>query len=375
MEIKPSASERWEIKDKRVAGFGFVIDKNSDNIPINMVDYSSLPLTERALVDEFKITIKLLLLKLTTHMPFELGKIQRLIDEVNILLIELVYLNNPVGPPPETLNEFLEADLKGKKINQAIQHQNFDRIIQINSALSYVSTQAFSGAIPILERRSLIRRSSLLGIGSAILALNNIARNIENSFSKLSIDKTITEQFTNAGPLQGLEHLPKYDSTEWQSDSINRYRPSDTPTQSYLKLPYFSGRLGFRETEYSIAAAIQSISGGASLEWSLMTISHEMLHGHVRTIVNSISFGDEKSNSEVLRTSFYEKFSEMYLHRSKNDKLIDSIRGIIFTYCTLTTVYGSLTVKVEYTGDVYNIPLPDQQPLWRDTCPKEPKYS
>lgn len=132
------------------------------------MDYVSLPLTERSLIDEFKITIKLLLLKLTTHMPFELPKIQSLIEEVNKLITELVYLNNTVGTAPDTLSEFSPEDLTGKKINQAIRHQNIDRLIQINSALSYVSTQAFSGAIPILERRSLIRRNSLLGIGSAI---------------------------------------------------------------------------------------------------------------------------------------------------------------------------------------------------------------
>jgi hypothetical protein len=364
VEVEPSGSEHWVIANSRVETFSYEIDKSSAIIPINMVDYDSLPLNERALIDEFKVTIKLLLLKLTTHMPFELEKIQRLIEEVNNLLIELIYLNNPIGTPPATLSEYTEEDLKGKKVNQAINHQNVDRIIQINSALSYVSTQAFSGAIPILERRSLIRRNSFLGIGAAILALNNISRTIENSFSGVSIDKTITEQFANAAPLSGLDQLPKYDSENWSSESINRYQPS-ARTQNYLKLPYFSGRLGFREAEYSIAAAIQSISSGASLEWSLMTITHEMLHGHVRTIINSIFFGDENSASETLRSSFYSKFREMYLHRSTNDKLIDSIRSVIFSYCTMTMEYGSLTMRAEYKGDVYKVPLPDSLVLWK----------
>lgn len=301
---------------------------------------------------------------MAAHMPSELTKIKKLIFEINDLISELIYLSNFKGDVHPSLSEYSVEDLKDKNLSQIIKHQILDRIIQVNSALSFVSTQAFSGAIPILERRSIIRRSSLLGIGSAILALNRIAKFIENCFLRIPIDSIITQSMAKGKPLEGSNELPIYKSNDWNNNSVDTFYNGEASDDKYIKLPYFSGRLGFRETEYSISAAIQSISSGANLEWSLMTLTHEMLHGHVRIIIDSIFFGSDKLKEKENWDSFYKHFEQCINKKDHNLYLVDSIRNVIFTYCCLTKTHGSLTSKPPNNTDRYNFELPCQKDLW-----------
>ena len=46
--------------------------------------------------------------------------------------------------------------------------------ITASSSLSYLYTQKLTGTFPLLEKRSLIRRENLLGIGSAMNGLNKL---------------------------------------------------------------------------------------------------------------------------------------------------------------------------------------------------------
>ena len=363
--VKENAFEKWTINSGKISNieYSFNPETTYPEPKIEFVDYQILPLTERAIIDEFLISMKLLLLKLTFHMPSEISKINNLILEINSLATDLVFLKNLNGTPPETLSEYTTEELKDPKQNKKIWHQNLDRIIQVNSALSYVSTQAFSGAIPILERRSIIRRNSLLGIGSAILAINRITKYIENSFSLVLFDDIIKTSMSSAPALTGLEDLPQYASEKWDSGSINIFHTNNNLDITYHKLPYFSGRLGYRETQYIIAAALQSVTSGASLEWSLMTITHEMLHSHVRDIITAIFYGNDKMNSEEQRSSFYDKFYKKMHKTSISENEIDSIRNIIFTYCCLTRNHGSLTAKKHYAAK-YNIDVPPKDDLW-----------
>jgi hypothetical protein len=364
-KYKEVASEKWILKKNTIEKIEYSPQEVNEKIEKQeIIDYDVLPITERAIIDEFKINIKLLLLKLTSHMPSELPKFKKLIEEINSLIIELVFLVELKGNPPTTLSEFTTEDLKNIKINHVIRHQNIDRIIQVNSALSYISTQAFSGAIPILERRSLIRRNSLLGVGSAILALNNIARFIENSFSKVHFDEVINKLMSVSTSLKGLEDLPQYVSKDWDKGSINTFENLTSEDTPEFKLPYFSGRLGFRETEYCIAAAIQSITSGASLEWSLMTLTHEMLHGHVRNIITEIFYGNDTMQAEHQRDHFYDSFKKKLNKKEVEEKLLDSIRNIILCYCCYTATHGSITTKLPYTSNNFDIKLPGKDELW-----------
>lgn len=356
--------EKWTITNNRISEIEFNETKNNNNpkLILTYVNYDHLPLNDRSIIDEFYVTMNMIIPKIVQLMPDETSKIKQLLREANILIEEIKYLYDFDGNVPDGI-EYSEAELRDPKINLQIRHQGLDRIIQINSALSYISTQAFSGAIPIFERRSLIRRSSLLGIGSAILALNNIARHIETAFSTISIESIILQQMMIAAELPGLENLPIYNSKEWAESSVDSFNTNLHHEVNYYKLPYFSGRLGYRETEYSISAAIQSITSGAGLEWSLMTITHEMLHGHVRKILSTIFYETAKINRDELRKLIYTRFVSQVNKRKGKIKLLDSLRNLFLLYATLSNSHGSLTVIKTYPGD-FKIKIFDEELTW-----------
>jgi len=363
--------EDWDVKDGKLTREPIFFFESKDQISFDnfeIPEYSELALDEIPIIDEFVANISLMASKVNTYIPEELDILNTIVDEIHELVEELVYLNTFSGTKPDTLSEFSVDDLKSAKLNSQIKHQNIDRIHQVNSALIYVSTQAFSGAIPILERRSLIRRHSLLGVGSAILALNNFARFVEEAFSKISIESNIADKMQYpGGGLPGISKPYKYISTNWRTRSINTFTNGEL-RHPHPKLPYFSARLGFRETEYTISAAIQSLSSGVGLNWSLFTVSHEMMHGHVRMLLTTIFQGDVNQKSDKKRKEFYDHFFQRVVEKSSGneEKLIESIRLLIFTYCCLVETHGSLTIDVPPNKKgVYNFNALPKNKLWR----------
>lgn len=356
--------EKWILIDGKITEIRFQKSnkKIDGTLDLSFVNYEHLPLNDRTIIDEFYVTMNMIIPKIVELMPAETSKIKRLLEEANNLIKEIKYLYDFEGSVPDGI-EYTEDKLRDPKINLQIRHQSLDRIIQINSALSYISTQAFSGAIPIFERRSLIRRSSLFGIGSAISALNNIARHIENAFSTISIKSIILQHMPKAAELPGLDILPSYDNTDWSENSVDTFKSNQEKENNYYKLPYYSGRLGYRETEYSISAALQSITSGAGLEWSLMTITHEMLHGHVREILSTIFFESPKIERNELRRTIYNKFVSQLNKKKVKINLLDSIRNLILLYATMSNNHGSLTINKPYPGD-FEVKLIDEESTW-----------
>ena len=340
---------------------------------LNFPNYELLPAIYRTIIDEFVASVCIIAPKLARHTPAEFDSIPRIVEEINKLIEELVYVHQLTGPIPPTLLEFTEDKIKSNpSIREEIIYQDIDRIIQVNAALSYVSTQGLSGAIPILERRSIIRRHSLLGIGTAILALNRISRSIEKAFSMFPVENVIEEIMTIAPPLNGINELPAYNPIDWEAEgSVDHYFNTHKIKTRDInpKLPYYSGRLGFRETEYTISAAQQSVTAGASLDWSLLTITHELVHGHVRNIINAIFYGDANDLPENKQKLFYDRFiSILKTGKVQNNSELDSIRTLIFTYCCQTPYTGSLTHKPKQNQDGYfsfDIRVINQERLWR----------
>jgi hypothetical protein len=380
--VEPLFEEVWKINNSYLEQID--ITPKVDQVikfEAKLVVYKSLPVPVKVVVDEFLSNIAIIVPKVIRHIPNEKETFVKLVNQVNELILELIYLSNPKETElPETLSEYdTNTLLNNPLLRETISHQNIDRLIQINSALSYVSTQALTGAIPIFERRSLLRRHSLLGIGTATLALTRLARSIEKGFAQHDIEKIIVEKMPDSKPLTGLDNLPGYNAENWKEYySVNRWNSGNGARDWYPKLPYYSGRLGFRETEYTISAAIQSISCGASLEWSLLTITHEMLHGHVRNLLTLIFQSNPKFLPEERKEIFYNRFAD-HIRKKKIEDLneLDSIRTVIFTYCSLTLTCGSITkepvdikrVESQEFSDTgngsLNFYLPKQDKLWR----------
>ena len=364
----PRSRETWEIVADHVTKINYCLSPSGAYDPdsFRVPPYSSLPPAERSVIDEFVANIAFIVPKVAAHLPSELDKFPRLVGQISKLISELTWVRKPEGPKPVTLAAHSEDSLrKDTFLRGGIANQALDRIIQVNSALSYVCSQMLSGAIPILERRSLIRRHSLLGIGTATLALGRISHTIENAFSTYSIEKLIVDRFEDTPPLPGLKKVLNYDHSKWSEYSVNRWHGKEIPRTSYPKLPYFSGRLGFRETEYSISAAIQSLSAGISLEWSLLTLTHELLHGHVRNIIVELFRGDPTKPSKEKYHEFYNKFRAYILLQEMPKNELESLRIAILAYCCITATHGSITQHPDPRAPKFTVRVPDiEQELW-----------
>jgi hypothetical protein len=345
----PRSKELWELQDGNIRSVKCQISEVEATLPMlsrpDIRPYDILPLAVRTTLDEFVASIATTLPKVQIHIPDEMHTFLALTGLVDNLVAEMLYACNPSGAPPDTLSEYSERNFfENPSLSAQIIHQNLDRLVQIDSALSYVATQALTGAVPILDRRSLIRRYSLLGVGTAVLALTRIAHSIESAFATGAIETILEEWGNSLTPLPGLDKLPEYDSRKWAESSRRALSKQVEARGLCPKLPYFSGRLGFRETEYTVSAAIHSLGAGASAEWSFLTVTHEMVHGHVRHLLSVIFQGDPKQQADEKWKLFYDRFAD-HLHGNPRtgEGLLDSLRTIILTYCCNTIGAGSLT--------------------------------
>ena len=364
---QPRDKEVWEIRDAVITkivcepAIAVTYDLDSLRVP----PYASLPPVERSVIDEFVATIAVIVPKVATHMPNRLETFPRVVAQISRLISELIWINDPKGTRPDTLAKYTEDSLRNDAfLRERIANQDIDRIIQVNSSLSYVCTQMLSGAVPILERRGLIRRHSLLGIATAIVALSRMSHSIEDAFSEFSVEHIIVDRMADAPPLPGLEGFPEYDHSEWTEYSVNHWRGKEVQRPWYPKLPHFSGRLGFRETEYTISAALQSLTAGGSMEWSLLTLTHELLHGHVRNILSEVFRGDPNASPEERRTEFYQRFRAFARKEELPSNELESLRVAVLGYCCLTNYEGSLTADPNPNSPHLDVILPVEEELW-----------
>jgi len=350
--VRVTAKEIWHVDRCRIKSVSCECstpDALSREAP-RLLPHNSLPLVARTTVDEFVANMAILLPKVEVHIPSEMCTYAHLTGQVNELISEMVYATSPNGAPPDTLSEYTEEQFSTDALlRNSILDQNIDRLVQINSALSYVSTQALTGAVPILDRRSLIRRYSLLGVGTAVLALTRIAHSIESAFAQGAVEHILTAWGPDLPPLPGLDSLPGYEPRQWNDFSIDALKASVEPQRPNPKLPYFSGRLGFRETEYTISAALQALAAGACAEWSILTVTHEMVHGHVRKLLSAVFQGDPSRTPDKKWREFYDRFkARCERNPPRKESLLDSLRAIIFAYCCSAKKHGSLTWDTEH---------------------------
>ncbi|MDR0605682.1 MAG: hypothetical protein LBG80_15400 [Bacteroidales bacterium] len=365
--------ETWILVDGLIKGIQYDI-KPFTTFNLSMIkDYSCLSTVLRSIVDESITSIQVFKNKIK-HDKHNVTAVNKLFNTISVLVEELIYLNTFKGYIPQSLDVQDIGRLKNTFENQMLQQQAIDRLIQINSSLSYVSTQTYSGSIPVLERRSLVRRSSLLGIGNCVRALNRIVDYIENAFTSSNYSDIITEDMQRTPPLKVLNsnylNSHYYDKRDWHKSNIDTFKSPNKEEDNLKKLAYFSSRRAYRESEFAITASLNSVSSGLSLEWTLMTITHEMLHSHVRIIFDSIFYTDSSDgNYKDSYSKFYEKFSQKIKNQNNENPpeyyLIDSIREAIFLYCIRTSRDGSISNQKLYESKTTPLYLPKEEDFYK----------
>jgi hypothetical protein len=161
-------------------------------------------------------------------------------------------------------------------------------------ALSYHHWQTYAGSAPIFDHRPHLATHSLLGIGSASVALENLTRYLENIFDTAMIPQRIMHlqhvsaskdsltQLSALEPFWEIDHL--FDSNPpFQRNSIQENQNPYGP-----HLTYFSGPDGFRSTTHSLSAPLEAITGCNTPSWTLQTLTHEISHTVVRSVMGRL---------------------------------------------------------------------------------------
>ncbi len=177
-----------------------------------------------------------------------------------------------------------------------------DHLAQLQSSLAYLRSQAFSCVVPLETSLCLLPTYGLLGIGEAIKALHLCQQTVEAAFVQYPLPKIIRENF--AGPSTGVDVLREIQDWESVWDGVIQPIDKTIATTSQLisdeprpVMMFVSGRLGFKEARYSVSVPPQALTIGGSPRWTVMTLTHELMHSHVRSLLDAL-FTDNGTTAE-----------------------------------------------------------------------------
>jgi hypothetical protein len=223
-------------------------------------------------------------------------------------------------------------------------------LVELSAALSYSVTQGTSGVSPILANKGPFPHHSLLGVGGAIRALTKFTRTLEAAFSTRDATAVISDQYASkhesvpfkismydSGPSYTFprEHDPKEKEATEEFD-----KGGDFPTAEHIPLLcHFSLRHGFKEAKFSVTAASESLSAECLPAWTVMTLSHEIMHSRVRDIFYAL-FGTtwQEDDAEARWDRFYDEFARSYNARQQPTPppLAEGIRNAVLNFCLAT---------------------------------------
>lgn len=336
--------EIWTIKDNKIIDKDSIVNEKTASVKNDRIKYYMGRLKKYNLpyiIDEYYLISRKAIELSAQYAPVfleELNNLDRTVLDIFSDLVFLIHGDDDEGKNIKPkLKELLKSDVfeKYKRI-----HQRIASIVQINAILSKVISQLFSGRIPIDKNECYLSSYSLLGIGSAYLALYSFSRYINDIFRQYPISTVVKQQFSE---LKGVPIYPKvynYDDTnEWITNKPNytHWFKSLKIEDVAPKLVYFSARQGFREATFYISAPLQVLPLCFSPQWSMLTLSHEFLHAHVDSILISLFSMNEDT---IPRDSFYTEFKEfienLEKYRETNNygdaKLDKCCRAIIYCY-------------------------------------------
>lgn len=300
-------------------------------------DFGDLEPDHRDVLIELQTCIMTAAARAAQYAPSQLLSYSRLTIAVSEIIDELRFLSNPGGSAPSSLPKNAIDFICSSPVERARRvHQRVGQLVQINSALSYIISQAYSGAIPILQNECRVSRFSLLGIGTAFLGLNAFSRSIESIFEKHPIDTVIAEKYAIAEGVDVFRSLQSFKPENWslrEDLALDALLEGQLPAAPNPKLTFFSGRVGFRESEFSVTAAIQALNAAGTAHWSLMTITHELLHAHVRGILGAIFADKQQRSPGIAFKDYYQRYKNVVDQPDKPKTLIESLRSIIYNYC------------------------------------------
>jgi hypothetical protein len=232
-------------------------------------------------------------------------------------------------------------------------------LVELSAALSYAVTQGTTGSIPILSSKSPFPHHSLLGIGTAVRAITNFTRYMENVFCSRSAGRVIDSQYSQLKCILPSS-IPGYSSGEQYKFERKREETGECfdtggefPQEDTCPLiAHFSLRHGFMESKFSVTAASEALSAETRPQWTLMTLSHELMHSRVRSIFQAL-FGAkwEEQEHQAIKKAHYGEFADWVQNRAQQQQLPIStcIRIAILNFCYAIEQYANPILREDNT--------------------------
>lgn len=338
------AWEEWHVQNGQIIEAPFyrcepaTFDRTQYAIATSLPD---LNYDSQMLLDDIRLSIETFVALSAQYSPSYLSLASDLVGQVNSLSKDL-------SSQFTTMNIVARETVDSSSVdfNQERIHRITDQLVQLNSVLSYAISQSFAGATPIFQNASIIHNHSLLGIAVAVNALRSLLYSAEDAFQKIPVASYVKYEYARARGFDVFRKETDLDFDKWVEVSDFVDEILDVPPKaeiSYRARPhvlFFSGRLGFQEAPNSISAAVQSIRSCASVRWSILTLTHEIMHAHVRDLLGAIFFPgihqQELITGSEYRSEFqasFDKYQQYLRSESEPQTLVDSIRFGIFNYC------------------------------------------
>jgi len=248
-----------------------------------------------------------------------------------------------------SIEQYLEAstrdttDVEEALANVKSRNAVVSALAEISASLSYAVTQGTSGCSPILANPSPFPHFSLLGVGGAVRALTKFTRYLESAFSVRDASEVIAKGFSCRN-LVVPAAISKYNS----GDEYRFSESDDAPTKEFDQggefhqkngiplLVHLSLRHGFKESKFAITAASETLTTEILPQWTLITLSHEIMHNRVRQIFQTLfGAGWDQERGSVLSEKHYLDFKDFYESREEGKpcKLDCAIRNVILNFC------------------------------------------
>jgi hypothetical protein len=370
-----TASESWTLNEKQISKTVPPVSKNyktnSEVYHCKLNISETLPLHLKFAISEYIISIDKFLTASKKFTPHYFESHEKTILASNDLISDLAFLHGDENVfASDAILTSLEANNQeqaSEKLTSEIYKEVIDelindwhgKIIQFNSSMSYIYSQAYSGTFPIFDHIGIIRRHSLLGVGSAIGSLYELLQQLEKVFYRLPFDDLSVSPYKDATCPEEYKQLiidpSLFNSHAWTSDSVKSkvvgtelsHVSQKFPDDFFHRLSFFSGRLGFREYELSATAAIQVLVESHKLQWHIINYTHEIIHNHVRMILNQLlvdlkTYRYQESDSKI---SFYMNVIEHTLDSDSNPIPItyaDFFITTLLKFIINANIYGSL---------------------------------
>lgn len=334
-----SLMEFWEL-DRTGAIVEKKYQQNENKINSINIDESKLKIilpeklrttTIDTYVEQISFSLKYLSNVYQKILPTEIENLYKQRDLITHIL-------NRIDAHTEQLNQLSEGGNVTACLNmQKILNSYEAHLVEICASLSYAITQGTSGISPILENPSPFPHQRLLGIGGANKALISFVRNIENAMNEVNAVDVIENHYAKITTDLISPNFVQYKSDNLYKDSytskdsshtLDQYRGTDTPTIPLIT--HFSLRHGFKESPVSVTAASESLSHEIDPHWTLMTLSHEIMHSRVRGIFEALM---KIGNSEY--NSHFQSYNRWLANASHSQTILikEGLRNVVYLFC------------------------------------------